>query len=92
MRRAFVRELKQAMLAGGRPQATQDESERARVSALALLDRSIRCRHDRIAILRLVAAVRLGAAVTPEQWRYCEQAVTRVGDEALWARIVKAMG
>lgn len=92
MGRAFVRELKQAMRVGTRLQASADESEHARASALALLERSIRCRHDRVAILRLVKAVQLGATVTSAQWRYCEQAMARAGDEALRARIIAAIG
>lgn len=88
MGRAAVREFKRAMRAGLRPQASADEAERARASALELLDRSIRFGHDRVALLRLAAAMRLGAQVTAEQWRYCEAAMARVGDEALRDRIV----
>lgn len=45
---------------------------RARESALALLARSIRFGHERLTLNRLVMAVQAGAAVTPDQWAYCE--------------------
>lgn len=91
MGRAAVREFKRAMRAALRPQASADESERARASALALLDRSIRFGHDRVALLRLAAAVRLGARVSAEQWQYCEAAMARIGDEALYDRLIETV-
>lgn len=78
------------MRAGLRPQSSVEDSERAQASALALLNRSIRFGHDRLALLRLADALRLGAHVSTEHWRYCDAAMIRVGDEALCDRIVKA--
>lgn len=72
MSRSEVRDLKRVMRTGADPHASALERERARESALALLERSIKNRHDRLAIRRLAAAIRLGAAVTVEQWKYCE--------------------
>jgi hypothetical protein len=83
LRRGDVRTLKRAMRAAGAPEASEQQSELGRASALALLDRSIQCRHERLAILRLIAAIELGAAVRSEQWKYCEEVVARGHNGAL---------
>lgn len=48
----------------GSPEGSQDR-------ALALLERSIGFGHRRLAVLRLCAAVQVGARVKPEHWLYC---------------------
>lgn len=83
LRRSDVRPLKRTMRAAGAPDASEQQSELGRASALALLDRSIQYRHERLAILRLIAATELGAAVRSEQWKYCEEVVARDHNGAL---------
>jgi hypothetical protein len=47
-------------------------SDAGRDCALALLQRSVSFGHGRLAVLRLALAVRVGAPVPPEYWKYCE--------------------
>lgn len=75
--------MKRAIRAGSIDRASEVEHQRARESALALLARSIKFGHRRLAVVRLAVAVRAGAAVTREQWAYCEEAVSRSGDPVL---------
>lgn len=83
LKRSDVRAMKRAMRAGCAPDASAQQSECARASALALLDRSIQCRHERLAILRLIAAIEVGAEVREEQWQYCAEVFSRDRDGAL---------
>jgi hypothetical protein len=71
MSRAPIRKLKKIMQVGLRPEASQAQSLDAREAALALLRRSVALKHDRLAILRLVDAVKLEATIESEVWRYC---------------------
>ena len=52
---------------------------------MALLERSIRFRHRRLAVLRLCDAMESGAPVPEAQWRYCLEAMPS-DDLALRAR------
>jgi hypothetical protein len=58
-------------------------SDASRECALSLLQRSVSFGHDRLAVLRLALAVRVGAHVPPEHWKYCEQVVEQSTDDAL---------
>ena len=77
LKRSDVRAMKRAMRAGRAPDASAQQSESGRASALALLDRSIQCRHERLAILRLIAAIEVGAEVRLDQWQYCAEIISR---------------
>lgn len=90
MSRSEVRDLKRLMRSGADPHASEQERERARISALALLERSIKNRHDRLAIRRLAAAIRLGAPVTAQQWQYCEAVALASRDEELLGLVMDA--
>lgn len=90
MSRIEVRNLKRALIRGSSASACEVDSLRARESALQLLARSIRFGHRRLAVKRLVQAVRAGADVTSEQWAYCEEAVDSSVDAALWKMLVTA--
>jgi len=83
MLRSEIRTMKRAIRAGSIDRASEVEHQRARESALALLARSIKFGHRRLAVVRLAVAVRAGAAVTREQWAYCEEAVSRSADPVL---------
>lgn len=83
LKRSDVRTMKRAMRAGCAPNASVQETDSGRVSALALLDRSIQCRHERLAILRLIAAIEAGAEVRDEQWQYCAEVILRDCDGTL---------
>ena len=56
---------------------------------MALLERSIRFRHRRLAVLRLCDAMESGAPVLEAQWRYCLEAMPW-DDLALRARLQQA--
>lgn len=53
--------------------------------ALALLARSIEWGHASLAVVRLSMAVRAGADVPTEHWRYCREAVGASQDPSLVA-------
>lgn len=72
----------QAACAGASPQ-------RAQGALMALLERSIRFRHRRLAVLRLCDAMESGAPVPEAQWRYCLEAMPS-DDLALRARLERA--
>lgn len=75
MTRAVVRNLKRGLQ--GHPSNVQDRSDLAAVqqSALALLERSIKFGHGRLAIQRLATAVRVGANIPPADLAYCIKAM-----------------
>jgi hypothetical protein len=81
--RAAVRAMKQ--------QATQVEGgpQRAQQALIALLERSIRFRHRRLAVLRLCDALESGAPVREEHRRYGLDAMP-AGDLALRVRLEQA--
>ncbi|WP_180736733.1 hypothetical protein [Paraburkholderia sp. PGU19] len=73
------REIKLGMNSDHAPEA----DAAARTAAFKLLDRSITFGHRRLAIIRFVMAAEIGAAVTPDQVRYCEDALTICNDASL---------
>ncbi|HEX7910056.1 MAG TPA: hypothetical protein VF534_18465 [Paraburkholderia sp.] len=73
------REIKLGISSGNAPEA----AVAARTAALKLLDRSIRFGHCRLAVIRFVTAAEVGAAITPDQVRYCEDAVAICNDASL---------
>lgn len=81
--RPNLRILKQQVREGLVPGASADIVRRARQGALALLDRSIRFGHRRLAVRRLCEAMRLDALVPSECWRYCEKVVAEACDADL---------
>ena len=83
MTRQQVRSLKRALRPSQREDATQHDKMLARNSSLALLARSIRFGHERLAILRLVMAVELGANVAAEHWEYCSRVAETSEDDRL---------
>jgi hypothetical protein len=85
MPRQALQKLKKAVRAGTSPLASQDDHEQAVQAALALLERSVRMRHRRLAVQRLNEAVALGAQITDEHWTYCRQAAEASRDEAVQA-------
>lgn len=80
MSRQMIRDMKRTVAAGTRPGASTPTRQRAKESALALLDRSISFGHDRLAVIRLSMAVDSGAEVSHAHWRYCEETVKRCRD------------
>lgn len=83
MSREAVRHLKRSLRAGNRPGAAPAQRALSSDSALALLARSIRFGHGRLAVLRLCMAVEAGATVPPEYWNYCARAVHASNDVVL---------
>ena len=80
MARSAIRELKRDMRSA---QMTGNAlaGQLGRQAALALLDRSIRMRHRRLAVQRLGAAVALGAEISQAQWCYCQAAAAASRDK-----------
>ncbi|MGH8807709.1 MAG: hypothetical protein ACREX0_07515 [Noviherbaspirillum sp.] len=66
MKRADIRELKRAVL---------DHNTDA---MQALLQRSVRCGHKRLALLRCVQAEQMGISVKPETLQYCRELADRM--------------
>ncbi|MFM0341584.1 hypothetical protein [Paraburkholderia fungorum] len=62
-----------------------------RRSALALLERSIDYGHRHVAVIRFAMAVSIGAEVTVEHCKYCEEVAARADDPALHALLATAM-
>ena len=54
-------------------------------AALALLDRSIRFGHGKLAVLRYLVAERLGATLSRQQFLYCQEVIRKLGDEEVAA-------
>lgn len=88
--RQHLRSLKRLARSGSDPSAPTGLKRQSQVSALALLDRSIKFGHRRLAILRLKEAVDLGALVGTDQWTYCEKVAAASTDGALRVRFEKA--
>ena len=73
MTRDAVRLMKRTLQRASRPGAGDGGLLLARECALSLLARSISFGHGRLAVIRLGMAVRAGAEVPAEHWRYCER-------------------
>lgn len=69
MSRATVKSLKRAFRAH-----FQNDPDHAQQAALSLLERSMRFGHGRLSVLRLRAAVEVGAQVPQSWWAYCARA------------------
>ncbi len=80
MSRDALRDMKKALRAGRRSQAGTAHRTQAAEAALALLERSVRMHHRRLAVLRLNDAVGMGACVPDEHWRYCREAAVASRD------------
>lgn len=80
MTRRAVRDMKRLVRRGVMPYAPSDDEERSREAALALLTRSIKFGHRRLAVIRLAKAVEVKASVTKEQWEYCERVAAESSD------------
>jgi len=82
--------LKKVLRAGTAPRATQRQHEQAVQAALALLERSVRMRHRRLAVQRLNEAVTLGAHVPDPHWLYCRQAAEGSRDTQIQALFTRS--
>jgi hypothetical protein len=77
MKRDQIRKLKRAAATDCNAEAMQ-----------ALLQRSVRFGHKRLALLRCLQAERMGLAVLPETLRYCREVADRMPAEEV-ARIIR---
>lgn len=80
MSRALIKSLKRTLRQGAHAQASETQALDARAAALSLVQRSVKLRHDRLAILRLVDAVRLDARVDETLWDYCQKVASTMAD------------
>jgi len=83
MARPPIRLFKRTLAAGARPDASAPAAAAAQASVLALLARSVAMGHHRLALLRLLAAVRVRADVPASDWAYCAKVASQAADEAL---------
>ncbi|QQX86549.1 hypothetical protein JJQ59_27640 [Cupriavidus necator] len=72
MSRERIKALKKTIRTAGRAEAPAHQAPDARAAALALLRHSVRMRHERLAVIRLLDAIRLRADIDRELWRYFE--------------------
>lgn len=85
--RKGVRHLKRLARAGREVDAAPALKLQGQTIALALLDRSIKFKHRRLALLRLIAAVETGALLSVEHWTYCKGVLPMEQDCALRATV-----
>jgi len=88
--RQGLRSLKRLARSGQGADAPPELRQQSQAIALALLDRSIKFRHGRLALLRLKEALALGAVVDAAQWAYCQGVLAQVHDIALRADVEQA--
>jgi hypothetical protein len=74
MSRARIRLEKRSVLVGTRLSASESDISEARRAALQLLRHSVKSGHRRLAVVRLLDAVKLNAVIDDELWDYCESA------------------
>lgn len=87
--RASVRAVKKLLRRGTCAEAGDPGLQRLRAAALALLERSVRMRHKRLAVQRLGRAVELGAEVPVEHWAYCRQVAAGSRDAGLQSSLAR---
>jgi hypothetical protein len=80
--------MKKTLRAGRSSLASDGNRTQAAEAALALLERSVRMHHRRLAVQRLNAAVAVGACVPDEHWRYCREAAAASHDSGVQALFV----
>jgi hypothetical protein len=90
MPRPPTRVWKRAVSAGSRDRTDAGAITLARESALLLLRRSVEMGHRRLALVRLLEAVRLQAPVPPEHWAHCSAIAARVPDPELRSAFLEA--
>lgn len=88
--RQQLRSLKRQVRRGAAPDASPGQREQSRHIALALLERSMRFGHRRLAVQRLCEAVGLGVSLHPGHWSYCEGVVAESADPLLRTRFQAA--
>ena len=79
------------MRVAARAEGDMQALRRARDSAIALLNRSVALGHGRLAVLRFVAAVRLGADVPASCLDHCRAAAEASDDPTLLRMFVAAV-
>jgi|JRYF01.1.fsa_nt_gb hypothetical protein len=90
MPRPPTRVWKRAVSAGGGARTDAVAITLARESALLLLRRSVDMGHRRLALIRLLEAVRVQAPVPPEHWAHCRAIAAGVPDPELRAAYLAA--
>jgi hypothetical protein len=91
MPRPETRKWKRGVAAATRPGADEAIQAAARESALSLLARSVAMRHHRLAVQRLLAALKVEANVAAEHWAYCRDVASRSADEDVRAAFSEAL-
>jgi hypothetical protein len=79
--------MKRTVAVGRTEQASANAIGLSKEAALHLLDRSIRFRHGRLAVIRLVTAAQVGADLQEVHWRHCREVVTAANADPLLARL-----
>jgi hypothetical protein len=83
--------MKKLLRKGSDVRADRGQRQLAKDAGLALLTRSVRMRHRRLAVQRLHDALSSsGAHVSSEQWAYCRAAAAASGDMAVRASFARS--
>lgn len=88
--RQRLRSLKRLARSGSGVDVAPELKLQSQVIALALLDRSIKFKHRRLALLRFKDAIEMGAQVDVEHWIYCKSLLSLETDGALRADVERA--
>jgi hypothetical protein len=89
--RKRLRALKRVAKASASHEASSEIRMQGQAIALALLDRSIKFTHRRLALRRLREAAELGASISSDQWIYCQNIAIASEDSLLKAEFFYAV-
>lgn len=89
--RKRLRTLKRVARASASHDPASEFRTQGKAIALALLDRSIKFEHRRLALRRLREAVELGASISFDQWTYCRNIANSCKDSLLKAEFSQAV-
>ena len=86
-----IRRLKRSIRNVFAGDASWEDMDRGRSSAIALLEHSILRRHKRLAVIRFAEAIRTCAPITQAHWQYCEAVIASMGDSKLRQLVLDAI-
>lgn len=92
MSRDEIRRLKKLVASAHSRAEGASHGEAGRNAALTLLQHSMERGHHRLAVLRIVSAVEVGALPDERAWAYCQTATSEMADPELSKRFFRAMG
>jgi len=90
--RKLIKSWKRACLAATNESSNSELKQQAKTAAQSLLNRSVKCGHDRLVLIRLSMAVKVDAEISSAQWSYCEALANQSNDptlQAMWKAVVQ---